>query len=138
MYSGLLSSFPVFRSWQGLHNACQLLSSHIRCGLPRWGMIWSTTVAVVNCLCAKHFTHSGCFRRYALLSRCHLLPYPRLAADGRSGCKDWCSVQYKPSVRLGQPGCLHDFSAFHGIRFTSGYKKPPRMIPWRLSFYSLL
>mgnify|MGYP000996852794 CR=1 FL=1 len=27
---------------------------------------------------------------------------------------------------------------FFGIRFTSGYKKPPRMIPWRLSFYSLL
>ena len=138
MYSGLLSSLPVFRSWQGLHNACQLLSSHIRCGLPRCGMIWSTTVAVVNRPCALQRTHKGCRRRYALLSRCHLLPYPRLAADGRPGCRGLCSSQYAPSVSFGQPGCLQGFLHFFGIRFTSGHKKPPRMIPWRLSFYSLL
>ena len=105
MYSGLLSSFPVFRSWQGLHNACQLLSSHIRCGLPRCGMIWSTTVAVVNRPCAKHFTHSGCFRRYALLSRCcrshawrqtdglgagacvRRSTHPRSVSDSRDACR---------------------------------------------------
>ena len=122
-----------FRSWQGLHNACQLLSSHIRCGSPRWGMIWSTTVAVVNCLCAKHFTHSGCFRRYALLSRCHLLPYPRLAADGRSGCRGLCSSQYAPSVSFGQPGCLHGFSAFFGITGISfGHNKSRCGYPQRL------
>ena len=137
MYSGLLSSFPVFRSWQGLHNACQLLSSHIRCGLPQWGMIWSTTVAAVNRPCAIHFTHSGCFRRYTLLSHCHLLPYPRLAADGRSGCKGLCSSQYAPSVSFGQPGCLQGFSAFFGITGISfGHNKSRCGYPQRLCTYS--
>ena len=102
-------------------------------------MIWSTTVVAVNRPCALHRTHKGCFRRYALLSRCHLLPYPRLAADGRSGCKGLCSSQYAPSVSLGQPGCLHGFSAFLGIADTSfGHNKSRCGNPQRLFafFYS--
>ena len=82
-------------------------------------MIWSTTVAAVNRPCALHRTHKGCRWRYALLSLCHLLPYPRLAADGRSGCKGLCSSQYAPSVSFGQPGCLQGFLHFFGTAVTA-------------------
>ena len=93
--SWYLSSVMVLVSWQCLQSGCQLLRSQNSFWSPRWGTMWSTTVALTYFPRAKHRTHSGWVWRKALLSLCHLLPYPRLPA-GRftSGCSDLCSSQY--------------------------------------------
>ena len=72
-YSGLLSSFHVFLSWQGLQRLCQFFSSQNRTGSPRCGLIWSTTVAVTAWPSFKHWTHKGCAFRYLALAFCHCL-----------------------------------------------------------------
>ena len=72
-YAGLLSSFHVFLSWQGLHRLCQFFSSQNRTGSPRCGLIWSTTVAVTAWPSFKHWTHKGCAFKYLALAFCHCL-----------------------------------------------------------------
>lgn len=121
LYSGFLSSAQVFRSWHLLHNACQLSRSQNRTLSPRWGLIWSTTVAFVYLPTAMHFTQSGWTARYCLLAFCQALPYPRLPALRiSSGWSGLCFSQYfSPAfTSSGHPGWRHGtLMAFYPLSF---------------------
>ena len=91
------SSVIVFRSWQCLHNGCQLFLSQKSCWLPRCGSMWSTTVAFtyLGGFCFIHSAHKGCACRNNLLAFLHRALYPRFEADRiTSGCAARCSSQY--------------------------------------------
>ncbi len=56
----------VLRLWHRRHNPCQLLRFQNSVGLPRCGMMWSTTVDG-----AGHSAHVGWDRRKSSRARCH-------------------------------------------------------------------
>ena len=116
LYSWYLSSVIVFTSWWCLQSGCQFLSSQNKIGLPRCGLMWSTTVAFTSLPSLWHWTQRGWHLRNLSLAFLHLLSYPRTAESPCScPCSKACSSQYIPSTSFGQPGCLHGFFGFLGI-----------------------
>ena len=71
--------------------------------------------------CRRHSSQSGWSCKNFLLSRLHLAPYPRAAADRiSSGCILMCFSQYfcPAGTRFGQPGCLQGTFGLIGMSTT--------------------
>ena len=68
-------------------------------------------------------------------------PLPLAAVATLGGRRSvWVQGLMLCTVRFGQPGCLQGFSAFLGIRFTSGYNESPCGTPqgFRSVFYDII
>lgn len=97
---------------------CQLPVSQNNAISPRWGTIWSTTVAAVTA--GKHFTHSGCCRSHTARAARHSCVYPRLYAlplrSSKALCGAfWCLLHLPDVVSVPHPAWAHGFGAFLGI-----------------------
>jgi hypothetical protein len=70
-------------SWWGAQRGCQLLLSQNNSWSPRWGMMWSTTVAGVMSPVSAHIRQRGFSRRKTFRALSHRAVYPRALGEGR-------------------------------------------------------
>ena len=101
-------SRAVFRSWHPLHRLCRLCGSQNNVQSPRWGLMWSTTVARVRipfwAQDRQKGSRSSCPGRSSSFHNGRLYRSCHRALAFRSALAGLCAGQYPSRVSFPHPG----------------------------------